>query len=157
MTPHISEERGYWEHLLLGHTQTAVVTVVSLSKKHRSIWEDRLTMFGLKKQELSHGNEECVTWDDMLPTLDGSYSLAQRLQLHDNSDTWANTQGFLTSACQPQRWPFVPATERQKHVPPVVHSGSWTDFQSPHALVWSPWVSVTQSPVENNKEQYKCC
>jgi len=26
-----SVKKGYWEHLLLGHTQTAVVTVVSLS------------------------------------------------------------------------------------------------------------------------------
>lgn len=144
VTLHISEERGYWEHLLLGHIQTAVVTVVSLSLKPSSIWEDCLTMFGLKKQKLSHGNEECVTWDDMLPTFGSSYSLSQRLQTHDNADTWANTQGCLTSACQPQRWLFVPATERQKHVPPGGHSGSWTDFQSPHALVWSPWAFVTQ-------------
>lgn len=107
-------------------------------------WEDCLTMFGLKKQKLSHGNEECVTWDDMLPTFGSSYSLSQRMQTHDNAGTWANTQGCLTSACQPQRWLFVPATERQKHVPPVGHSGSWTDFQSPHALVWSPWAFVTQ-------------
>ncbi len=59
MTLHISEERGYLEHLLLGHTQTAVVTVVSLSWKPSFVWENCLTMFGLKKQELSHGNEEC--------------------------------------------------------------------------------------------------
>ncbi len=70
--------------------------------------------------------------------------IGSKLQMHDNSDTWANTQGCLTSACQPQRWLFVPATERQKHVPPVGHSGSWTDFQSPHALAWSPWAFVTQ-------------
>lgn len=59
VTLHIGEGKGYWEHLLLAHTQTAVVTVVSVSLKQSSVWEDPLTMFGLKKQELSHRNEEC--------------------------------------------------------------------------------------------------
>lgn len=68
-----------------------------------------------------------------------------RLRTH----SWANTQECLTSACQPRRWPFAQAAERQKHEPPVVRSGSWTDSQSPHALVWSPWVSLTQSPEGN--------